>query len=355
MTNEELTLRNVGENLDSLMNLDPRGYGVCRILYEGARKFTGEPLSIHAAKGLVKNIKKDSLVYILTGFVLLPWKKAEMDGMVSSMMLARFLIKAFDCTPVIIVPKENVEAVHKLARVLGFHLYDSIEEAKEYPFSMAVVCFTKDDDEAVSQTEELLKYGVPSAVITNEAPGRNAKGEYHNAVGKNTTALEAKYDILFERCREMGVYNVSIGDLGNEIGMASIGDHIKKYIPYAAEDECDCDCKGGILVKSKADNIITATCSDWGCNAMMAAAAYLLGDPTLFQTEEVQQRAMEEAARSGMLDMYGRMIPCIDGFGRSINLPMVKLMRELISYPPKVTKYTGGWFDHTIEKGYFGE
>ena len=32
MTNEELTLYNIGENLDSLMTLDPRGYGVCRIL-----------------------------------------------------------------------------------------------------------------------------------------------------------------------------------------------------------------------------------------------------------------------------------------------------------------------------------
>ncbi len=29
MNRDELEKRNVGENLDSLMNLDPRGYGVC--------------------------------------------------------------------------------------------------------------------------------------------------------------------------------------------------------------------------------------------------------------------------------------------------------------------------------------
>lgn len=58
MTKEELTIFNVGCNLDTLMNLDPRGYGVCRILYDGARKFTGEPLSTNGAKGLIKNIKK---------------------------------------------------------------------------------------------------------------------------------------------------------------------------------------------------------------------------------------------------------------------------------------------------------
>ena len=36
MTRDELEKRNVGENLDALMTLDPRGYGVCRILYAGA-------------------------------------------------------------------------------------------------------------------------------------------------------------------------------------------------------------------------------------------------------------------------------------------------------------------------------
>ena len=94
MTNEELTLYNIGENLDSLMTLDPRGYGVCRILYRAARDYAGEPLSVHAAKGLVAHIHSGDLVYIITGFVLLPWKQPETDGMVSSMMLARFLIKA---------------------------------------------------------------------------------------------------------------------------------------------------------------------------------------------------------------------------------------------------------------------
>lgn len=49
MNRDELEKRNVGENLDALMNLDPRGYGVCRILYAGSRKATGEPLTMHAA------------------------------------------------------------------------------------------------------------------------------------------------------------------------------------------------------------------------------------------------------------------------------------------------------------------
>ena len=49
MTRDELEKRNVGENLDALMNLDPRGYGVCRILFAVCRAFSGEPLTMHAA------------------------------------------------------------------------------------------------------------------------------------------------------------------------------------------------------------------------------------------------------------------------------------------------------------------
>ena len=49
MTQKELTVRNLGQSLDDLMNLDPRGYGVCKILYDAARKYTGEPLTANAA------------------------------------------------------------------------------------------------------------------------------------------------------------------------------------------------------------------------------------------------------------------------------------------------------------------
>ena len=84
MTRDELEKHNVGENLDALMNLDPRGYGVCRILYAGSRAYTGEPLTMHAAQVLCDAVKENDLVYIITGFVLLPHKVPEMDGTVSS-------------------------------------------------------------------------------------------------------------------------------------------------------------------------------------------------------------------------------------------------------------------------------
>lgn len=89
------------------------------------------------------------------------------------------------------------------------------------------------------------------------------------------TALQARSDVLWEKLRADGVPNIAIGDLGNEIGMGTIADHIKKYVPFTDRGECQCGCGGGILSATRTDNIITATCSDWGCYGLMAALAYL--------------------------------------------------------------------------------
>ena len=263
MTQEELTQYNIGVNLDHLMNIDPRGYGVCRILYDAARKYTGEPLSIHCAKEIVKTVKKGDYVYILTGFVLPIHKEAETDGIISSMLLARAMVKGFGAKPIVICQEENLKAVENLSFVMGLHLYTELEKLEEYPISMGVVPFTKDSSQAEVMADQLIQAARPSMVISNEHPGANEKGEYHNATGKNCTDIEAKTDILFEKLRKMGILNIAIGDLGNELGMGTIGDQIKKYVPYAGIGQCQCECEGGILAAGKADHIITATVSDW--------------------------------------------------------------------------------------------
>lgn len=351
MNKKELTLLNIGDDLDSLMNLDPRGYGVCRILYDGARRFTGEPLCVNGAKGLVNNVKKGEKVFILTGFVLLPWNEAETDGIISSAIFARFLINAFGAKPVMIVPEQCTKAIISMSRVLDFEITTDIDNIPDG--AVCIVEYTKSKDEEEKQADEILSHGLPCAIISNEAPGRNKNGYYHNAVGINTTDYEAKYDVLFKKCQKLGIYNLSIGDLGNEIGMAAIEEHIRKYIPYAEEGGCKAGTGFGILSDTAADNIITATCSDWGCNALMAATAFLLGDTSLFHSIEDQASAMDAAAGAGMLDMYGKARPYIDGIGKNINLPLIAMMKSIIEYPSTVEDKTAEWFSRTIDKGFF--
>jgi len=353
MTQQELTILNLGQSLDDLANLDPKGYGVCKILYEASRAYTGGPTSMNAAKQLIDTVKEGDFVFIQTGFVLLPYKKAEMDGIVSSMLLCRALVKAFGAKPVIICPKDNRIAVENMASCVGLHLSQDLNVVREIPLTMGVICFTKDASKAEAQADEILAKVRPSAVISIECPGANEEGVYHNATGLNVTELEAKQDILFEKLKNSGVLNIAIGDLGNEMGMGTLASTLETYIPYAAKGACRCGCGGGIMARTKADHLITATVSDWGCYAMIAALAYLMEDMDIMHSPELEKNVMLCASQSGMIDMTGWLIPAIDGFGMEITLPIVQLMGELVRNALKQRSGLTTWFEKVNELHYF--
>ena len=336
MTQYEIALLNLGKSLDDLANLDPRGYGVCKLLYKAAGEFTGEPLCVNSATKLTKTLNAGSLVYIMTGFVLHPFNKAETDGVVGSVLLARALVKAFGAKAVIICPEECVNAVGHIAESIGISLAD-------------VIPFTKDKARAAECADEIISQGVPDAVIAVECPGENAKGVYHNAKGVDVTRLEAKQDILFDKLRDMGVLNIAIGDLGNEIGMGAIGDFIREKIPFAGEGACSCGCEGGICVRTKADNIITATVSDWGCYSLIAMLAFILENPDIMHGAEIEKTALETAVNYGLIDMTGEGVPAIDGFGTDIILPIVSLMKELVCSALNLRESCKIWFEKTAE------
>ena len=117
MTQQELTILNLGQSLDDLANLDPRGYGVCKILYSASRKLSDKPLCMNAAEKLIKTVKRGDRVFILSGFVLPPWNKAETDGIVSAVLLGRAMIKGLGAKPVVVCPKECAEAVKAMVSV----------------------------------------------------------------------------------------------------------------------------------------------------------------------------------------------------------------------------------------------
>lgn len=347
---------NIGQNLDDLMNLDPRGYGVCRILYPAARNFTGKPLSLNAAEQLVKTVKKDDIVYILTGFILLPHKHPETDGIISSVLLARALVKAFDAKPVIICPEECMEAVKKLSLVAGLHLYASVEELRQYPQALAAIPFTKKSEEAERCAEEILRTGMPKAVVSIECPGANKQGVYHNATGLNMTDLEAKTDVLFQKLVNAGVMNIAIGDLGNEIGMGTIENHLKEYVPYMAEGNgstCRCGCNGGIIASTKTANIITATVSDWGCYALIAALAFLCENLNILHTPETEKRALYAASEAGMVDMDGCLVPQIDGMSCDINVTVLNLMYLTVKNALEKRDQFDTWYEKVLELGFY--
>ena len=341
MTQRDLTILNLGQSLDDLANLDPRGYGVCKILYSASSKLTDKPLCMHAAQKLVETVKPGDFVYILTGFVLPPWGKAETDGAVSSLLLCRALVKAFGARPVLVCPEECRQAVYALAEAIGL----SVSEDLEHICHIGLAIFTKDADKAPIQADALIAKACPTAVVSIECPGCNAQGIYHNATGIDVTALEAKQDVLFEKLQQKGILNIAIGDLGNEIGLGSIKNTLDTYIP------------GGetIGVHTKTDNLITATTSDWGCYAMIAALAFLLEDSSIMHSKDLELEVLKAGSSNGLVDMYGEHIPAVDGFGTGIMLPMVELMENLVKRALELRQTCKNWFDQVEGLGFFHE
>ena len=252
-------------------------------------------------------------------------------------------MKAFGVKPVIVCPEDARPAVEKISQCVGLQI----------PVSMDVITFTKDADKAALQADEILSAAKPAAIISIEAPGCNENGRYHNAIGLDVTALEAKMDVLFEKAQAMGILNIAIGDLGNEIGMGAIAQTLNTYIPYAGQGRCNCGCGGGIAVKTKADNLITATVSDWGCYAMIAALAYLKEDPDILHTHELEMRALTCGCENGLIDMGGQHIPAIDGFGLEINMPIVQLMYELVKSALGLKQTCKTWFEKVEALNFF--
>ena len=359
MTQYELTKYNIGQNLDDLMNLDPRGYGVCRILYKASKDYSKYPTSMNFAQKLLSAIKgnnSNNTIFIISGFILPPHNKPETDGIIGAAELARTLV-LLGKKPVILCPEKNIPALEAMLPICGLHLYRNIDEFLNIPFSVCAVSFTTDSEMAHAEAKQLLDKYTPAAVVSTEAPGANKYGVYHNATGLDVSSEQAKTDVLFSLAKERKIPNFAIGDLGNEIGMGTLRDYIQKYVPYAAVKNnigtCNCQCKGGIMSESSADVVLTATVSDWGMCAVIAAMAWLENNIKLMHSPKLEEELIVAASRAGMVNMYGDLTPAIDGQDKGVCSAIVKLMYDTVESSLSLKETCKNWFDGVLSLGYF--
>lgn len=353
MTDEDLAARMVGENLDALMNVDPRGYGIARILYGGARALAGRPLSLAAAEALAAAVRPGDAVLLLTGFVLLPHKLPEMDGPAGSLSLARAIVRACGATPIVVCPDDCLVAIEASARAAGLHCYRDVQTALALPLSMGVIPFPKNGSEAEGRAAWILDECEPSLAIAVECSGANAQGIYHNAGGEDVSALEAKTDVLWNAARGRGIATVAVGDLGNEVGMRSLAPHIEPFIPRVGREGCRCGCGGGILSATRADLVVTATCSDWGCYGIAAALAYLKRDAGIIPEKGQVADVMCALSAAGVVDSTGSPLPGVDGFDVDMTENVVSLMRDGVRHTMRNLERNKPWFDQVVGRGYF--
>ena len=85
----------------------------------------------------------------------------------------------------------------------------------------------------------------------------------------------------------------------------------------------------------------------------MAALAYLQKDMSIIHDSDMERDMLLAATRNGMVDMNGWLIPAIDGFDLKMQMLMVDMMRECISYAPRLEKTCKTWFDKVLDLGFY--
>lgn len=324
--------RSIGENLDRLITLDMRGDEICRVIYQAARALTSEPLSVAGARFLMEKLAPNGTALFITGFRIPPAGMPETDGLIGSAVLAFALVKARAAIPVFVCEPEVIPALAAAIRATGLAVVDSLKRARELPQTAAILSFGTGESNPEATAARLAAEIAPGVCIAIERAGRNAKGEYHFAGGKNVTGAIAPIDSLFVAVSERGVPTLAVGDFGNELGMGAIADVVKTETP--AGGNCGCGCGGGTACEIPADLTVACAVSDWGAYALSAAVSYLANDTSAFVTGDVYRRVIEANVAAGAVDGTSRLaIPHIDGISDHFNARLVEQLREVVAYP----------------------
>jgi hypothetical protein len=328
----------VGENLDHLISIDMRGDGLSRLLMAAARETVGAPLTLTAASRLRDTLRDRDRVLMLTGFIVPPWNVGETDGLTGTIVLARALEVALDVQPVVVCEPEIFPPLEAGFRAAGMLVYYSFEDARDLPHSIVLLPFPKDEGAAKSEAARLADLIHPAACVAVERPGRNPKGQYHFAMGKNVTEWIAPTDFLYEEVMRRRVLTVAVGDFGNELGMGTIGETVRSETPAGAD--CGCPCGAGTACMIGSDVPVACSVSDWGAYAIAAALSYLTGKPFAFPSGAFYKRILEATVVGGCIDGTSTYaIPDIDGTSEAYNVRLVEMLSDAIAYPGDKGKY----------------
>ncbi|MEL6118881.1 MAG: glutamate cyclase domain-containing protein, partial [Pseudomonadota bacterium] len=135
-------------------------------------------------------------------------------------------------------------------------------------------------------------------------------------------------DMLFDEGRARGIPTLAVGDGGNEIGMGLVAQAVQASVPFAAPG--DCPCGGGIVAVSKADVLMTAAVSNWGCTAICAALALRTGDGRLIHTPAMEARLLEVMTANGLINSADGIIdPHVDGIRDTTHIAVAELAEAI--------------------------
>lgn len=302
-------------------------------MYKAAREKIGRPISLAAAEVLKANVKSGETVLLITN-------SHEMDGPPGIAALARAIDIGLGAGSVIVTHVGRSELLPDQARAERVIPETCIAAGlMPVPYSMlrarkhrvSIVGFPSSTlEEAVSETEKIIRQYNPSVVVSSEEMGRNRKGVYHTAFGfgmeSDPKKPAARLDHILEAARAAKIPTISVGDNGNEMGLGTIEDAVRKYQPWG--DKCRCPCGSGIATQVKAEIAFPATVSNWGCYGIAACLAHLLGDAEVIHDGETQKRILHACSDTGCPDgATSFTTPTEDGTPYMTGVYIIELLR----------------------------
>lgn len=296
--------------LDEISNLDLGGRGVGVLAAAARERAGGSPLE--AAARVLAGLAPGGTVLLTTGLAPRPWVSAaqiENDGPAGAIVLSRVLGEALGLRVLLVAEEEVLPSLQRLFAWAGVPV-----RSRAFPLGPAA-----------APARRLLREEAPSALVSIERLGRNARGVFHSLVGRDVSRGVASIDALFETGAEDGIPTLGIGDGGNEIGMGAIPEAVRRAVPFA--ERCACGCGGGIAAATSTSVLLTGGTSNWAAYALADLLARRAGREDLFHTADAEERLLRAGAELGLVDgIRGHVTPEVDAMPVSVHRAIADLL-----------------------------
>jgi hypothetical protein len=307
----------IGRQLEELIGKDEgkRGIGPLIEACKGNLSKAGALLSRIPADS-----KKKKNIAIITGFpCLLTECKQENDGPAGTIAIARALTFMGHQAHIItddISAKVMATAITVDGNKFALHSFPPVE--------------TFDSDPRNS--ERLTKLtGSMDALVSVERSGQAADGKFYTMKARDLSNMVAPLDRMFIEAKNRGIPTVSVGDGGNELGMGSALELVKKHIPLGSKIACVTPC----------DYLIPASVSNWGAYALVASMALHWAELphaetrraealTFLPSEEHEKQLHQVLLDCGVLDGTNGEPWCVDGMPFETSMAVLRAMHKLI-------------------------
>lgn len=304
--------------LDEISNLDLGGRGAGTLAEAARTRAGGSPVA--AGADLLAQLPAGATVLLTTGLAPRPWistAQLESDGPPGATVLARVLSEALGLRVLLVAEEDVLPPLVRLARWAGVPA-----RSRAFPLGPPA-----------APAVELLREEQPAALVSIERLGRNHRGVFHNARGKDVGQGKAAIDALFEMAEEEGIPTLGIGDGGNEIGMGAIPDAVRSAVRFG--ERCTCGCGGGIAAATPTRVLITGGTSNWAAYALADLLARRSGRDDLIHTGAEEERLLQFGVELGLVNGMGGMIdPDVDRIPLHIHRAIVDLLVQAAAVTP---------------------